>query len=108
MAGKVPAHLLLGDEADWYFVEPQHCPVADQHRRDAAEDEPSLAPRCLSNSPLAGRRTCPYWYGFTTMDNAAHRTDVTMIAGMAAQREWRQIRCGVLCMGQRRNVPPGT
>jgi hypothetical protein len=107
MAGRVPAHIMIGDGLSTYWVEPSVCPVADEHRRDAADVEPGLAPRCLSHDPLIGRRTCPYWYALTTIDNAADRTDASLMAGVAAQAGRRQLRCGVLCMAQRRNRPPG-
>jgi len=107
MAGRVPAHVMIGDGAHTYWVEPSICPVADEHRMAGAARDPGLAPRCLSHDPLIGRRTCVYWYGITVADNAAHRADAAMLVHQATEAGRRQLRCGILCMGQRRNRPAG-
>jgi hypothetical protein len=107
MAGRVPAHVMIGDGPNTYWVEPSVCPVADEHRNGAAAVDPGLAPRCLAHDPLIGRRTCPYWYGITVGENAAHRTDSAMLVNQAVELGKGQLRCGVLCMGQRRNRPAG-
>jgi len=107
MAGRVAAHIMIDDSPNVYWVEPETCPVADDHRAEAAAVDAGLTPRCLSHHPLVGRRTCPYWYGMTLVGNAAHRTDAALLVHQATDAGKHQLRCGVLCLGQRRNRPAG-
>jgi len=107
MAGRVNAHLMVGDVRSHYWVEPIFCPAADDHRQDAVRTDGGLAPVCLSYNVLVGRRTCVYWYGMTEEGNACHRTDAALLVDRADGQARRQLRCGVLCMAQRRNRPPG-
>jgi hypothetical protein len=107
MAGRVSCHFTVGRDSESWTIDPDICPVADQHRRDAVDEDSQLAPRCQSFAYGFGRRTCPYWYATTGNSNAANRLDGSMLHQDAMARGVSQIRCGVLCMGARRNRPPG-
>lgn len=107
MAGRVGAHLELGRDGSTWRITPDVCPLADEHRREAGTVDPLLLPACQTYDGLVGRRSCVYWYATTATDNACDRLDGSMIYQLAMAKSQTQVRCGVLCMGQRRNRPPG-
>lgn len=107
MAGRVEAHVILARDGQSWHIEPQQCPLADEHRRSAAGMIGELGPRCQYYNPLLGRRTCPYWVATTVHQNASNRVDGSILWEEAERDGKSQIRCGVLCLGARRNRPPG-
>ncbi len=107
MAGRVAGHLQVTRDGESWEIIPTVCPVADEHRKAAAAGDVDLAPKCQTFSYGFGRRTCCYWYATTGDNNAAERLDGSMLHRDALAAGKSQIRCGVLCMGARRNRPPG-
>lgn len=107
MAGNVPARLqVFANGQDW-AIDPFVCPAADEHRRDAVIQDEGLHPRCQDYNVFRGRRTCPYWYGTVSDQNATHRLDGSDLWNGAMTKGVTSAKCGVLCMAQRRNRPPG-
>jgi len=107
MAGNVPAHLVLSRDGNGWEIHPLVCPVADNARREAGAADVGLFPRCMAFDPGRGRRTCPYWYATVDYANSTERVDGSIIHGRVAERGKMQARIAVLCIGQRRNRPPG-
>lgn len=107
MAGRVQAHLVVSRDGHCWDIQPTVCPVADDQRRAAGESDAQLKPRCQEFNHGYGRRTCPLWYATTGEGNAAERLDGSILWERAIRDGKGQIRCGVLCLGARRNRPPG-
>lgn len=128
MAGVVKATAYYSAERDGVQVLPDHCPVANVHRRDAerryaeelkawqdsrglphaelARPAPSYL-HCTWIAPDGDRRWCRYYYGLARRDDETARIDLSMLRTQIVGRAARQTGCTVLCTGQTRNRPPG-
>lgn len=107
MAGNVPAHLMISPFSRRWEIQPDVCPAMDEHRKDAVSTDSGLTPRCQVYDPIAGRRTCVYWYATVRWSCSYDRVDGSVLWTQAEESGKSQVRCGVLCMAQRRNRPPG-
>jgi len=107
MAGSVPAHLIVSRDAQSWEIHPIVCPVADAARKDAVTVDGGYAPRCQMVDPRVGRRSCPFWYATIERDNSVNRIDGSTVFNRCVEAGKSQARLSVLCLGQRRNRPPG-
>jgi len=107
MAGRVPGHILLDPAGYGYTINPMHCPGADDHRREATTFDSGLAPVCRIFNDMVGMRSCPYLIALADQSLATRRVDGSTLYAAAVELGKSQLRLTILCLCQRRNVPPG-